>query len=61
VALASGDDDGSLAHTGTTIVPGADGETIELKGQTMAGYITTRSGRRGSYALMVNAVYEGVR
>jgi PBP4 family serine-type D-alanyl-D-alanine carboxypeptidase len=61
---------GSLAHTGTTlparghvrakpgttIVPGADEETIELKAQNMAGYITTRSGRRLAYALMVNDV-----
>jgi PBP4 family serine-type D-alanyl-D-alanine carboxypeptidase len=61
---------GSLAHTGTTlparghvrakpgttIVPGADGETIELKAQDMAGYITTKSGRRLAYALMVNDV-----
>jgi len=62
--------DGSLAHTGTTlparghvrakpgttIVPGAGGETIELKAQNIAGYITTRSGRRLAYALMVNDV-----
>jgi hypothetical protein len=62
--------DGSLAHTGTTfpacgrvrakpgttIVPGADGETIELKAQNMAGYITTRSGSRLACALMVNDV-----
>ena len=62
--------DGSLAHsgttlparghvrakTGTTIMPGADGETIELKAQNMAGYITSRSGRRLAYALMVNDV-----
>jgi PBP4 family serine-type D-alanyl-D-alanine carboxypeptidase len=62
--------DGSLAHTGTTlparghvrakpgttIVPGADGETLELKAQNMAGYITTRSGRQLAYALMVNDV-----
>ena len=44
------------AKTGTTIMPGADGETIELKAQNMAGYITTRSGRRLAYALMVNDV-----
>lgn len=62
--------DGSLAHTGTTLparghvraktgttlMPGADGETIELEAQNMAGYITTRSGRRLAYALMVNDV-----
>ena len=62
--------DGSLAHTGTTlparghvrakpgttILPGADGETIELKAQNMAGYITARSGRELAYALMVNDV-----
>jgi PBP4 family serine-type D-alanyl-D-alanine carboxypeptidase len=61
---------GSLAHTGTTlparghvrakpgttIVPGAGGETIELKAQDMAGYITTKSGRRLAYALMANDV-----
>jgi D-alanyl-D-alanine carboxypeptidase/D-alanyl-D-alanine-endopeptidase (penicillin-binding protein 4) len=44
------------AKTGTTIMPGADGETIELKAQNMAGYITTKSGRRLAYALMVNDV-----
>jgi D-alanyl-D-alanine carboxypeptidase len=44
------------AKTGTTIVPGADGETLELKAQNMAGYITTKSGRRLAYALMVNDV-----
>jgi PBP4 family serine-type D-alanyl-D-alanine carboxypeptidase len=62
--------DGSLAHTGTTlparghvrsktgttIVPGADGETLELKAQNMAGYITAKSGRPLAYALMVNDV-----
>jgi len=60
--------DGSLAHTGndlpgkghvfakpgTTLVPGADGETLELKAQNLAGYIETRSGRTVAYALMVN-------
>jgi D-alanyl-D-alanine carboxypeptidase len=30
--------------------------TIELKAQNMAGYITTRSGQRLAYALMVNDV-----
>jgi PBP4 family serine-type D-alanyl-D-alanine carboxypeptidase len=44
------------AKTGTTIMPSADGETFELKAQNMAGYITTRSGRRLAYALMVNDV-----
>jgi D-alanyl-D-alanine carboxypeptidase len=58
--------DGSLAHTattppvrghvrakpGTTTVPGAHGETLELK----AGYVSTRSGRRLAYALMVTDV-----
>jgi D-alanyl-D-alanine carboxypeptidase/D-alanyl-D-alanine-endopeptidase (penicillin-binding protein 4) len=62
--------DGSLAHTGndlpgrghvfakpgTTIVEGSDGHTLELTAQTLAGYITTRSGRRVAYALMVNDV-----
>jgi PBP4 family serine-type D-alanyl-D-alanine carboxypeptidase len=60
--------DGSLAHTGTslpgkghvlakpgtTIVPGADGRTLELKAQNLSGYIETRSGRTVAYALMVN-------
>ncbi len=59
--------DGSLAHTGTTlparghvfakpgttIVPAADGSSLELKAQTMAGYISTRSGRNVAFALMV--------
>ena len=62
--------DGSLANTGTTlparghvrakpgttILPGVDGQTLELKAQNMAGYITTKSGRRLAYALMVNDV-----
>jgi len=62
--------DGSLAHTGTTlrsrgnvrakpgttILAGADGESLELKAQNMAGYLTTRSGRRVAFALMVNDV-----
>jgi D-alanyl-D-alanine carboxypeptidase/D-alanyl-D-alanine-endopeptidase (penicillin-binding protein 4) len=43
-----------FAKPGTTIVPGADGETLELKAQNLAGYIETRSGRRVAYALMVN-------
>jgi D-alanyl-D-alanine carboxypeptidase/D-alanyl-D-alanine-endopeptidase (penicillin-binding protein 4) len=42
------------AKTGTTIAAGADGETMQLKAQNLAGYITTRSGRRVAYALMVN-------
>lgn len=60
--------DGSLAHTGiqlparghvfaktgTTIVPDAGGETLELKAQNLAGYIETASGRTVAYALMVN-------
>jgi D-alanyl-D-alanine carboxypeptidase/D-alanyl-D-alanine-endopeptidase (penicillin-binding protein 4) len=62
--------DGSLAHTGTdlpgrghvfakpgtTILPGAGGDTFDLKAQNLAGYITTRSGRQVAYALMVNDV-----
>jgi D-alanyl-D-alanine carboxypeptidase/D-alanyl-D-alanine-endopeptidase (penicillin-binding protein 4) len=62
--------DGSLAHTGTTlaargrvraktgttILAGADGESIELKAQNMAGYLTTKSGRHLAFALMVNDV-----
>lgn len=60
--------DGSLAHTGrdlpgkghvfaktgTTITAGADGETLELKAQNLAGYIETKSGRTVAFALMVN-------
>ncbi|KAA0024059.1 D-alanyl-D-alanine carboxypeptidase/D-alanyl-D-alanine endopeptidase [Antrihabitans cavernicola] len=60
--------DGSLAHTGqtlagkghvfakpgTTIMPGADGETLELEAQNLAGYIETKSGRTVAYAVMVN-------
>ncbi|CAA9291450.1 MAG: D-alanyl-D-alanine carboxypeptidase, partial [uncultured Chloroflexia bacterium] len=42
------------AKTGTTIAPGDDGETIELKAQNLAGYIETKSGRKVAYALMVN-------
>ena len=43
-----------FAKTGTTIAPGDDGETIELKAQNLAGYIETKSGRLVAYALMVN-------
>jgi PBP4 family serine-type D-alanyl-D-alanine carboxypeptidase len=43
-----------FAKTGTTIAPGDDGETIELKAQNLAGYIETASGRLVAYALMVN-------
>jgi len=60
--------DGSLVHTGTglagrghvlakpgtTIAPGPDGRTLELKAQNLSGYIETRSGRTVAYALMVN-------
>lgn len=63
--------DGSLAHTGTrlasrgnvrakpgtTILPRPDGG-IDLKAQNMAGYLTTKSGRRVAFALMVNDVGE---
>lgn len=45
-----------FAKPGTTILPGADGETLELKAQNMAGYIATRNGRRLAFALMVNDV-----
>jgi D-alanyl-D-alanine carboxypeptidase len=62
--------DGSLAHTATTLPArgrcapsppprpsrGANGETLELKAQNMAGYVTTRSDRRLAYALMVDGV-----
>jgi D-alanyl-D-alanine carboxypeptidase len=37
-----------------TTVPGADGETLEPKGQNTAGYVMTRSGRWLAYALMVD-------
>lgn len=43
-----------FAKTGTTISPGADGKTYELKAQNFAGYIEAKSGRRLAYALMVN-------
>ena len=43
-----------FAKTGTTISPGDDGETIELKAQNLAGYIESRQGRTLAYALMVN-------
>ncbi|MDQ3302694.1 MAG: D-alanyl-D-alanine carboxypeptidase [Actinomycetota bacterium] len=43
-----------FAKTGTTIAPGEDGETIELKAQNLAGYIETKSGRLVAYTLMVN-------
>ena len=60
--------DGSLAHSGTSlsgrghvsakpgtsIMPDASGETLELKAQNLAGYIETASGRTVAYALMVN-------
>lgn len=45
-----------FAKTGTTVMAGDDGETIELKAQNLAGYIRTRSGRLVAYALMVNDV-----
>ena len=43
-----------FAKPGTTISPGADGETLELKAQNLAGYVETKSGRKVAYALMVN-------
>jgi D-alanyl-D-alanine carboxypeptidase/D-alanyl-D-alanine-endopeptidase (penicillin-binding protein 4) len=43
-----------FAKPGTTIAPGDDGETIELKAQNLAGYIETKDGRLVAYALMVN-------
>ncbi|MBJ8344148.1 D-alanyl-D-alanine carboxypeptidase/D-alanyl-D-alanine-endopeptidase [Antrihabitans sp. YC2-6] len=43
-----------FAKPGTTLMPGADGETIELKAQNLAGYIETKSGRTVAYALMLN-------
>ena len=45
-----------FAKPGTTIAPGDDGKTIELKAQNLAGYIETKSGRLVAYALMVNDV-----
>ncbi|MGC1164584.1 MAG: D-alanyl-D-alanine carboxypeptidase, partial [Solirubrobacterales bacterium] len=47
-----------LAKTGTTIVPTADGEGLELKAQNLAGYIDARNGRRLAFALMVNEAGE---
>jgi D-alanyl-D-alanine carboxypeptidase/D-alanyl-D-alanine-endopeptidase (penicillin-binding protein 4) len=43
-----------FAKTGTTIAPGDDGKTFELKAQNLAGYVETRGGRLLAYALMVN-------
>ena len=43
-----------FAKPGTTIMPGEDDKTIELKAQNLAGYITTRSGRTVAYALLLN-------
>jgi PBP4 family serine-type D-alanyl-D-alanine carboxypeptidase len=43
-----------FAKPGTTISAGADGITLLLKAQNLAGYIETRSGRKVAYALMVN-------
>lgn len=45
-----------FAKPGTTIAPGDDGKTIELKAQNLAGYIETKDGRLVAYALMVNDV-----
>ncbi|HYC82420.1 MAG TPA: D-alanyl-D-alanine carboxypeptidase, partial [Solirubrobacterales bacterium] len=47
-----------LAKTGTTILPLASGDGIELKAQNLAGYITTKRGERLAFALMVNDVGE---
>lgn len=47
-----------LAKTGTTILPTASGDGIELKAQNLAGYITTKRGERLAFALMVNDVGE---
>jgi len=43
-----------FAKPGTTVSPGPDGQTLQLKAQNLAGYIHTKSGRRVAYALMVN-------
>lgn len=43
-----------FAKPGTTIMPGLDDKTIELKAQNLAGYIETRSGRTVAYALLLN-------
>jgi PBP4 family serine-type D-alanyl-D-alanine carboxypeptidase len=43
-----------FAKPGTTITPGPDGQTLELKAQCLAGYIESKSGRKLAYALMVN-------
>ncbi|MDQ6949706.1 MAG: D-alanyl-D-alanine carboxypeptidase, partial [Actinomycetota bacterium] len=39
---------------GTTVQPGADGKTIDLKAQNLAGYIETKTGRTLAFAVMVN-------
>lgn len=43
-----------FAKPGTTIAPGEDGETLELKAQNLAGYIESKGGRTLAYVLMVN-------
>jgi D-alanyl-D-alanine carboxypeptidase/D-alanyl-D-alanine-endopeptidase (penicillin-binding protein 4) len=39
---------------GTTIMPSADGKTLDLVAQNLAGYIDTKSGHRLAYTVMVN-------
>jgi PBP4 family serine-type D-alanyl-D-alanine carboxypeptidase len=43
-----------FAKTGTSILPGDDGDSVVIKAQNFAGYIDTKSGRTVAYALMVN-------
>ncbi|MGH9278315.1 MAG: D-alanyl-D-alanine carboxypeptidase/D-alanyl-D-alanine endopeptidase [Acidimicrobiales bacterium] len=39
---------------GTTVSPSADGKTVELKAQNLAGYVETKGGRTVAFAVMVN-------
>jgi D-alanyl-D-alanine carboxypeptidase len=43
-----------FAKPGTTVNPGPEGKSLELKAQNLAGYIETKSGRKLAYAVMVN-------
>jgi D-alanyl-D-alanine carboxypeptidase/D-alanyl-D-alanine-endopeptidase (penicillin-binding protein 4) len=43
-----------FAKPGTTVGAGADGKSLELKAQNLAGYIETKGGRKLAYAVMVN-------
>lgn len=43
-----------FAKPGTTVQQSPDGTGLELKAQSLAGYIETKSGRKLAYAVMVN-------